>query len=86
MPEHREPGLYTYDGTVSGVINAAIGRPSAADLSDNYERYSEGVFSIPIYGKGDQVYVELFSDKPLPCKFSTCEWVALLTTRAQALQ
>ncbi len=86
LPEHREPGLYTYDGTVSGVMNAAIGRPSAADLSDNYERYSEGVFSIPIYGKGDQVYVELLSNKPLPCKFSTCEWVALLTTRAQALQ
>ena len=86
LPEHREPGLYTYDSTVTGVRNAAIDRPSAEDLADNYERYAEGVFTVPIYGRGDQVYVELLSDKPLPCKFSTCEWVALLTSRARALQ
>lgn len=86
LPEHREPGLYTYDSTVTGVRNAAIDRPSAEDLADNYERYAEGVFTVPIYGKGDQVYVELLSDKPLPCKFSTCEWIALLTSRARALQ
>lgn len=86
LPEHRPSGLYTYDGTVSGVKNAAIGRPAAADLADNFERYAEGVFTIPVYGRGDQVYVEIFSDRPLPCKFSTCEWVALLTTRARALQ
>ena len=86
LPEHREPGLYTYDSTVTGVRNAAIDRPSSEDLADNYERYAEGVFTVPIYGKGDQVYVELLSDKPLPCKFSTCEWIALLTSRARALQ
>lgn len=86
LPEHREPGFYTYDSTVTGVRNAAIDRPSAEDLADNYERYAEGVFTVPIYGRGDQVYVELLSDKPLPCKFSTCEWVALLTSRARALQ
>ena len=86
LPEHRPSGLYTYDGTVSGVKNAAIGRPAAADLADNFERYAEGVFTIPVYGRGDQVYVEILSDRPLPCKFSTCEWVALLTTRARALQ
>ena len=85
MPEHRKEGFYTFDGTVSGVRNAAIGKPELLDASE-VSRFYEGVFTIPIYGRGDRIYVELLNDRPIPCKFSTCEWVALLTSRAGSLQ
>jgi len=86
LPEYRPNGEYTYDGTIIGVRNAAIGKPPLTDMSADSVRYFEGVFNIPIYGHGEQIYVEIRSDRPIPCKFSTCEWVALLTTRAQSLQ
>jgi hypothetical protein len=86
LPEYRPSGEYTYDGTISGVRNAAIGKPPLTDMTADSVRYFEGVFNIPIYGHGEQIYVEIRSDRPIPCKFSTCEWVALLTTRAQSLQ
>jgi len=85
MPEYRATGEYIYDGTVAGVRNAAIGRPDISHGEDT-ARFFEGVFSVPIYGQGDQIFVEIRSDQPMPCKFSTCEWIALVTGRAQALQ
>ena len=86
LPEYRPNGEYVYDGTISGVRNATIGRPEREDMNADSVRYFEGVFNIPIYGHGERIYVEIQSDRPIPCKFSTCEWVALLTTRAQSLQ
>ena len=86
LPEYRAGGEYIYDGTMSGVRNAAIGRPPQGDMNADSVRYFEGVFNIPIYGQGEQIFVEIRSDRPIPCKFSTCEWVALLSTRARALQ
>jgi hypothetical protein len=86
MPEYRDNGEYVYDGTVSGVRNAAIGSPALGDMNSDSVRYFEGVFNIPIYGQGEQILVEIRSDRPIPCKFSTCEWVALVSTRARALQ
>ena len=86
LPEYRSNAEYTYDGTISGVRNAAIGKPPLSDVSTDSARYFEGVFNIPIYGQGEQIFVEIRSDRPLPCKFSTCEWIALLSTRARALQ
>ncbi|MAA50613.1 MAG: hypothetical protein CMP83_10615 [Gammaproteobacteria bacterium] len=86
MPEYRDSGEYVYDGTISGVRNATIGKPALSNMSGDSVRYFEGVFNIPIYGQGEQIFVEIQSDRPIPCKFSTCEWVALLTTRAQSLQ
>ena len=86
LPEYRESGEYIYDGTISGVRNATIGKPALTDMSPDSVRYFEGVFNIPIYGQGERIFVEIQSDRPIPCKFSTCEWVALLTTRAQSLQ
>ena len=86
MPEYRDSGEYVYDGTISGVRNASIGKPALSSMSADSVRYFEGVFNIPIYGQGEQIFVEIQSDRPIPCKFSTCEWVALLTTRAQSLQ
>ena len=85
MPEYRDTGTYVYDGTISAVRNAAIGKPDATAGEDTV-RFFEGVFDIPIYGQGEQIFVEIKSDKPVPCKFSTCEWIALVTGRPQPLQ
>ena len=78
-------GLYTYDGTVSAVRNAAIGAPPPGAVNPDTPRYFEGVFTVPIYGQGDRIYVELLNDRPIPCKFSTCEWTGLLSGRARAV-
>ena len=86
MPEYRKDGLYVYDGTISAVRNATIGKPALSDMNADSVRFFEGVFSVPIYGQGEQIFVEIQSDKPIPCKFSTCEWIALVTYRARALQ
>lgn len=85
MPEYRDTGTYVYGGTISAVRNAAIGKPDATAGEDTV-RFFEGVFDIPIYGQGEQIFVEIKSDKPVPCKFSTCEWIALVTGRPQPLQ
>ena len=81
-PEHRKPGLYTFDGTISGVRAATIGQPTT--MRDEVPRYYEGVFNIPIMGRGDRVLVDLLNDTPHPCKFSTCEWIGMVTSRSGA--
>ena len=82
LPEHRAEGLYTFDGTVTSVRGASIGRP--AQMSDFTPRYYEGVFNIPIMGRGDRVLVELLNDTPHPSKFSTVEWIGMVTSRSGA--
>ena len=82
LPEHRKEGLYTFDGTISAVRGASIGQPS--DMTDAVPRYYEGVFNIPIMGRGDRVLVELLNDTPHPCKFSTVEWIGMITSRSGA--
>ena len=84
MAEHRQPCEYTYDGTTAAVRNAVIGDPLTLDA--NTSRYFEGVFNIPILSRGEQCMVEIRNDTPHPCKFSTCEWVAVITGRARSLQ
>jgi hypothetical protein len=84
LPEHRSEGVYRFDGTVSGVRDARIGTPLQLDSTE--PQYSEGVFNIPIMSRGERCVVEIRNSTPHPCKFSTCEWVALLTGRASALQ
>ena len=84
MPEHRQTCEYVFDGTVAAVRNAVIGK--ATTFEPDTARYFEGVFNIPIMSRGDQCMVEIRNDTPHPCKFSTCEWVALVTGRARSLQ
>jgi hypothetical protein len=83
MPEHRKDGLYTFDGTVSAVRGASIGQPVNMMKPDT-PRYYEGVFNIPIMGRGDRVMVELLNDSPHPSKFSTVEWIGGITSRSGA--
>jgi hypothetical protein len=84
MPEHREVSNYVFDGTVSAVRNAVIGKPTTFD--PNTARYFEGVFTIPMMSRGEQCMVEIHNDSPHPCKFSTCEWVGLLAGKARSMQ
>jgi hypothetical protein len=44
------------------------------------------VFRIPINSRGENCVVELLNDTPHPCKFSSCEWVGLMTGQARSLQ
>ena len=84
-PEGRTPGAYKFDGTTIAVRNAQIGHPAGAYDPDTAHSY-EGVFTIPIMSRGEQCTVELRNDSPHPCKFSTCEWVGMVTGRARSLQ
>jgi len=82
LPEHRPEGLYKFDGTTAAVRGASIGQPATFD--PDIERYYEGVFNVPIMGRGDRVMVELLNDTPHPCKFSTVEWIGMVTSRSGA--
>ena len=84
LPEHRDEGVYKFDGTVAAVRASTIGVPAAG--TTNTSRYYEGVFNIPIMSRGEQCMVEIRNSSPHPCKFSTCGWVALITGRARSLQ
>ena len=83
IPENRKEGLYTFDGTVLAVRNSTIGTPTVAMTSDVQLKY-QGVFNIPIMGRGDRIAVELLNDTPHPSKFSTVEWIGMVTSRSGA--
>ena len=82
MPENRKPCTYTYDGTVLGVRSSSVGNPPT--MPADVQRYYEGVFNIPIMGRGDRVLVELRNDTPHPSKFSTLEWIGGISSRSGA--
>ena len=86
MAERRDMALYKFDGTVLGSRNSVLGSamPYGYDAED--KRYFEGVFQIPIASKGENCIVEIHNDTIHPCKFSTCEWVGLLSSQARSLQ
>lgn len=82
LPEHRAEGLYVFDGTTIAVRGSSIGNPPVS--TDSASRFFEGVFNIPIMGRGDRVLVELLNDTPHPSKFSTVEWIGMVTSRSGA--
>jgi hypothetical protein len=85
MAEHRSEGVYSFDGTVAAVRNAVIGESATGEGADA-ARYFEGVFNIPIMSKGEKCMVEIRNSTPHPCKFSTCEWIGMVTGRARSMQ
>lgn len=85
MAERRDAVTYTFDGTILGSRNSLIGS-SLNQLEAEAMRYAEGVFRIPINSRGENCVVELLNDTPHPCKFSSCEWVGLMTGQARSLQ
>jgi hypothetical protein len=82
-PEHRPTATYKFDGTILATRGSAIS--AAPNEPADAGRYYEGVFSIPIASRGEQCIVEVVNSTPLPCKFSTCEWTALLTAKSKSL-
>ena len=86
FPEGRDVGKYKFDGTILGSRNSTLGTalPNGWDSDD--ERFYEGVFTFPIMSRGERCMVEIHNDTPHPCKFSTCEWVALITSKARSLR
>jgi hypothetical protein len=84
FPEYREPGKYIFDGTVLAVRDSQIGQLASDD--EDAQRYYEGVFNIPIMSRGNQCLVEIRNSTPHPCKFSTCEWAAILSGKTRGLQ
>jgi hypothetical protein len=86
MAERRDAALYKFDGTVLGSRNSSLGSAMPNGYDPENDRYFEGVFQIPIASKGENCIVELHNDTVHPCKFSTCEWVGLVTSQARSLQ
>ena len=87
MPEGRDTGIYKYDATILGSRVSGLNQTIPASGYDtDDDRYYEGVFNIPIMSRGERCMVEVHNDTPHPCKFSTCEWVALVTGKAQSLR
>jgi len=85
--ERRNTSIYKFDGTSLGVRESLVTSTlPAGGYSSDDDRYKEGVFNIPIMSKGERCVVEIKNDTAHPCKFSTCEWVALITRRAGALR
>ena len=83
IPENRKEGLYTFDGTVLAVRASTIGTPKSTMTADVQLKY-QGVFNVPIMGRGDRILVELLNDTPHPSKFSTLEWIGMVTSRSGA--
>ena len=83
VPENRKEGLYTFDGTILAVRSSTIGTPKAGMNVDTQLKY-QGVFNVPIMGRGDRIFVELLNDTPHPSKFSTLEWIGMVTSRSGA--
>ena len=86
MAERRDMGVYKFGGTVLGSRNSSLGSAMPNGYDPETARYFEGVFQIPIASKGENCIVELHNDTVHPCKFSTCEWVGLVTSQARSLQ
>ena len=83
IPENRKEGLYTFDGTILAVRASTIGTPKGQVTADIQLKY-QGVFNVPIMGRGDRILVELLNDTPHPSKFSTVEWIGMVTSRSGA--
>ena len=86
MAERRDTATYKFDGTVLGSRNSSLGTVMSQGFDPETNRYFEGVFQIPIASKGENCIVEIQNDTVHPCKFSTCEWVGLVTSQARSLQ
>jgi hypothetical protein len=86
IPEGRDTGVYTFDATILGSRVSSLGSVYPTGYDSDNSRFYEGVFNIPIMSRGERCMVEIHNETPHPCKFSTCEWVALLTGKARSLR
>lgn len=85
-PERRETFTYVFNGKQLGVRNSQLGSQLGHGRDIENRQFFEGVFPIPIQARGETCAVELINDTPNPCMFSSCDWLAQVTSRAQRLQ
>ena len=84
MAERREKAVYSFSSKLLASRNSSVGEePQQVDPDPGH--YFDGVFTIPIQSKGETCVVEIHNDSPMPCLFSTCEWVGQLSGRARLL-
>ena len=81
--ERRSTVTYRFDGTLLATRGSMLG---TADVGKDVNWLYSGVFDIPIQSKGENCIVEIHNPTPHPCKFSTCEWTGLITSKARSLQ
>lgn len=84
MAESRPRAVYTFNNFILAVRNSFIGNgPEQADPGSG--RFSDGVFTIPIQARGETCVVEIHNSTAVPCRFTSCEWVGMLSGRARML-
>ena len=86
MAERRDAAVYTYTGKTLDVLGSVVGDEVFPVTEPRPARYLDGLFTIPIQSRGDSCIVELRSDSPDPCQFTTCEWVGLAFSKAKAVR
>ena len=72
-PFARETYQYPFTGRVMGSGRNVLGQVSLED----------GRFDFPVYGKNDQVRIELVNDTFLPCKLLGAEWTGMYAALAR---
>jgi hypothetical protein len=82
----RNAKLRYHDTGYFEVVVTPEGREEAVYRFTAPGPAAEGIFSIPIMSEGRRAKVELRNDTARPCKFTTCEWVGLITGRARGMQ
>jgi hypothetical protein len=82
----RRAKLRYHDTGWFQVVVAPTYRPEAVYKFDGLadgQGPKDGVFNIPVMGKGEQVVVEILNDTPHPSQFLTCEWEGLITGKSR---
>jgi len=71
---------YKFNGPLLAGINSKAGNIIQVDPEE------EGVFRFPVYGRGENSLVEIRDKTIHPCKFSTCEWVGLISAQVGSMK
>jgi hypothetical protein len=70
---NRDEAVYTFPGSTVGLLQGV-------------DQGQEGVFRIPMFGRGENIAVTIENDTAHPCKFSSLEWTGLITGKGRAVQ
>ena len=70
---NRDEAVYTFPGSTVGLLQGV-------------DEGQEGVFRIPMFGRGENITVTIENDTAHPCKFSSLEWTGLITGKGRAVQ
>lgn len=74
-PHGRDTYTYTYTGKTLGVDSSNLGSIGIED----------GTFSFRVNSRNTTVDIEIVSDSPLPCSFTSADWEGMYVRRSQAV-